>query len=250
MTDRGPKIANLMLNGIVDKHGPVEGESLHRVRDVPPRYEPLVRVELLQGVRSLAYDGPRIHARDPHRVDAVITRVERSSEEPIPMTSSPSATTTADAPKPDARRQARIPRPRGHARGTGPVLDALFFEGERRIPYLQQYFVLMLLSAAIAAFGLVNDSAAVVIGAMLVAPLMTPILAVAAATVQGWGRRAGDSLAIVAGGALVASASASRSTFLPSLHTGLPLPDELLARTGPNMVDLVIASPRGPQPVS
>ena len=47
----------------------------------------------------------------------------------------------------------------------------------------------MLLSSAIAAFGLVNDSAAVVIGAMLVAPLMTPILAVAAAIVQGWGRR-------------------------------------------------------------
>ena len=61
------------------------------------------------------------------------------------------------------------------------VLDAFFFEGERRKPYLQQFLVLMLLSAAIAAFGLVNNSAAVVIGAMLVAPLMTPILAIAAA---------------------------------------------------------------------
>ena len=60
------------------------------------------------------------------------------------------------------------------------ILEAFYFEGDRRTPYLQQFFVLMVLSAAIAAFGLVNDSAAVVIGAMLVAPLMTPILAISA----------------------------------------------------------------------
>ena len=82
------------------------------------------------------------------------------------------------------------------------IFDALFFEGAQRIPYLQQFFVLMVLSATIAAFGLVNDSAAVVIGAMLVAPLMTPILAIAAAIVHGWGRRALESLLIVAAGAL------------------------------------------------
>ncbi len=75
------------------------------------------------------------------------------------------------------------------------IFDALFFEGEQRIPYLQKFFILMLLSSAIAAFGLVNDSAAVVIGAMLVAPLMTPILAIAAAIVHGWGRRALESQA-------------------------------------------------------
>ena len=84
------------------------------------------------------------------------------------------------------------------------VFDAFFFEGKRRIPYLQQFFTLMVLSAAIAAFGLVNNSAAVVIGAMLVAPLMTPILAIAAAIVQGWGQRVVTSFSIVAAGALAA----------------------------------------------
>ncbi len=72
------------------------------------------------------------------------------------------------------------------------------------LPYLQQFFVLMVLSATIAGFGLANDSAAVVIGAMLVAPSMTPILAIAAALVQGWGRRMVESLAIVGVGALAA----------------------------------------------
>jgi len=95
----------------------------------------------------------------------------------------------------------------------------------------------MLLSAAIAAFGLVNDSAAVVIGAMLVAPLMTPILAVAAAVTQGWARRALESLLIVAAGALVGIAvGIAVGLLMPSLHTGLPLPGEILRvaeRTAP-----------------
>ena len=126
------------------------------------------------------------------------------------------------------------------------IFDALFFEGEQRIPYLQQFFVLMLLSSAIAAFGLVNDSAAVVIGAMLVAPLMTPILAVAAAIVHGWGRRALDSLLIVGAGALTGiGVGIAAGLLIPSLRTGLPLPGELLARTGPNLVDLFIALAAG-----
>ncbi len=126
------------------------------------------------------------------------------------------------------------------------IFDALFFEGAQRIPYLQQYFVLMLLSAAIAAFGIVNDSAAVVIGAMLVAPLMTPILAVAAAIVHGWGRRALESLLIVAAGALAGiGVGIAVGWLVPNVNTGLPLPGELLARTSPNLVDLFIALAAG-----
>ena len=126
------------------------------------------------------------------------------------------------------------------------ILDGYFFEGERRTPYLQQFFVLMVLSAAIAAFGLANDSAAVVIGAMLVAPLMTPILAVSAAVTEGWGQRAVDSLLIVGGGALAAiGVGMAVGLLAPSLRTGLPLPGELLARTGPNLIDLCIALAAG-----
>jgi uncharacterized hydrophobic protein (TIGR00271 family) len=126
------------------------------------------------------------------------------------------------------------------------ILDTFFFEGDRRSPYLQQFFVLMVLSAAIAGFGLANDSAAVVIGAMLVAPLMTPILATAAATAQGWGRRIVESLAIVVGGSLAAIAVGVVIGLMQlTLRTGLPLPGELLARTYPNLVDLGIALAAG-----
>jgi uncharacterized hydrophobic protein (TIGR00271 family) len=126
------------------------------------------------------------------------------------------------------------------------VLDTFFFEGQRRRPYLEQFFVLMVLSAAIAGFGLANDSAAVVIGAMLVAPLMTPILATAAATVQGWGQRVVESLAIVVGGALAAIVvGLVIGLLILTLRTGLPLPGEILARTGPNLIDLGIALAAG-----
>jgi uncharacterized hydrophobic protein (TIGR00271 family) len=126
------------------------------------------------------------------------------------------------------------------------VLDAFFFEGKRRIPYLQQFFVLMALSATIAAFGLANNSAAVIIGAMLVAPLMTPILAIAASVVQGWRRRMVESLTIVGAGALVAIAVGIVIAFItPALRSGVPLPGELLARTNPNLIDLGIALAAG-----
>ena len=69
------------------------------------------------------------------------------------------------------------------------VLGSLFFTGPALRPYLIRFTVLLALSVTIASYGLLGDSAAVVIGAMLVAPLMTPVLGVAAALVMGWPRR-------------------------------------------------------------
>lgn len=63
------------------------------------------------------------------------------------------------------------------------VLNELFFEGPEWRPFLARFSVLLVLSTMIAALGLIADSAAVVIGAMLVVPLMTPILGVAGAAV-------------------------------------------------------------------
>ncbi len=47
------------------------------------------------------------------------------------------------------------------------------------------YFVLVFLSCTIATFGLLIDSAATIIGAMLVAPLMSPILGIGLASIRG-----------------------------------------------------------------
>lgn len=122
------------------------------------------------------------------------------------------------------------------------ILDDLFFEGTRRVPYLLRFSALMVFSASIASLGLMNDSAAVVIGAMLVAPLMTPIMAFAAALVQTWSRRQLEALSIVVVGALLGVAMGWLNTALiPRIGAETPLPSEVLSRTAPNLADLGIA---------
>jgi uncharacterized membrane protein len=54
--------------------------------------------------------------------------------------------------------------------------DALLFDGPERARQLSRFWALLLLAAVIATAGVVTDSTATVIGAMIVAPLMTPIL--------------------------------------------------------------------------
>ena len=60
------------------------------------------------------------------------------------------------------------------------MTEKLYFEGVSYRSRLWRFGVLMFLSTTIATFGIASDSTAVVIGAMLIAPLMTPIMTKAA----------------------------------------------------------------------
>jgi uncharacterized hydrophobic protein (TIGR00271 family) len=127
------------------------------------------------------------------------------------------------------------------------AVQELFPTGAARIEFVVRFSALVMLSASIAAFGLLADSAAVVIGAMLVAPLMTPILATAAATVRAENRELliaalvialGTVLAILVG--FVTSAIAS-----DAVRGTTDLPGEVEARTFPGLLDLGIAVTAG-----
>ena len=120
------------------------------------------------------------------------------------------------------------------------VIADLFHEGDRRTPFLHRFYCLMSLSVVIAVLGLLANSTAVVIGAMLVAPLMAPVLGISAALVMDWPQRAMKAAMVAATGAGLAVALAALvSAIIPgSPH---PLPSELLARTSPTMVDLGVA---------
>ncbi|HUF26155.1 MAG TPA: DUF389 domain-containing protein, partial [Gemmatimonadaceae bacterium] len=61
------------------------------------------------------------------------------------------------------------------------------------------YWTVLVLSGAIATLGLALDSSAVVIGAMLVAPLVAPIVGLALALAVGDARLAAQSSAVVLG---------------------------------------------------
>jgi len=63
--------------------------------------------------------------------------------------------------------------------------EKLFFEGEKRRVNMERFAVLLVLSTIIATYGVIGDSVATVIGAMIIAPLMRPIMATAAARRSG-----------------------------------------------------------------
>lgn len=100
------------------------------------------------------------------------------------------------------------------------------------------FFMMIGLSAMIAALGLIISSPAVVIGAMLVAPLMSPIVGTGLAAVLGDIRFLRRSLDTVLRGVLLAI-GVSMLAGLLSLNE--PLTPELAARIEPSLIDLGIA---------
>lgn len=123
--------------------------------------------------------------------------------------------------------------------------ENLFFEGEMRRRRTFRFFTLMALATTIATFGIASDSTAVVIGAMLIAPLMTPILATSAALLNGWGRRTAHSAFLVAGGIVFAIVfSWLLALMIPNL-VAVVQNSQVASRTSPNLIDLAIAIAAG-----
>ncbi len=104
------------------------------------------------------------------------------------------------------------------------------------------FWGVLLLSGAIALFGLALNATAVVIGAMLVAPLLGPLLGLSLALAVGDGRLAIQTAATVLLGAVGVVALAALLTLALPFHEITP---EILARTRPTLLDLAIAVASG-----
>ena len=89
------------------------------------------------------------------------------------------------------------------------IVESLFQDGPGFRYFAWRFSALMWMSVTIAVLGLLADSTAVVIGAMLVAPLMSPILGFAAALVMGWPWKALRQAIVAAVGAAGAIALAA-----------------------------------------
>jgi len=107
------------------------------------------------------------------------------------------------------------------------------------------YFFLVILSGAIATVGLINDSPAVIIGAMLVAPLMSPILGVGLGSIIADPSLARSAISALSKGAILAVLLSALLTlsnvYLPFVPSLLEIPDEVLSRTQPTPNDLLVA---------
>jgi uncharacterized hydrophobic protein (TIGR00271 family) len=127
----------------------------------------------------------------------------------------------------------------------GEVADSLYFEEPDLTHKLTSYSVMLFLSVAIATLAILQDSTAVVIGAMLIAPLMTPIMGTAAAIVNGWKERMTSSLVLVAVSVIGAIAVAwIIATWTPAL-VPIAANGQITSRVSPTLLDMGIALAAG-----
>ena len=125
------------------------------------------------------------------------------------------------------------------------VAKTLYFEEPDLTHKLVSYSVMLILSVAIATLAILQDSTAVVIGAMLIAPLMTPIMGTAAAIVNGWRGRMTSSLGLVAVSVAAAIAVAWMiATWAPAL-VPTATNGQISSRVSPTLLDMAIAIAAG-----
>lgn len=104
------------------------------------------------------------------------------------------------------------------------------------------FFTMIVLSSAIAILGLILNSGAVIIGAMLVAPLMSPMMAIAHGIVQG-------NMIMIRRGLISTFKGVAISIGVGTVMTMVVNPYqptvEILARSGPTLLDLMVALASG-----
>jgi len=170
------------------------------------------------------------------------------SHAPEPASAQPGPTEPAPAqpfpPDPKPRRRVGLPRPSAKRWGMNPEDRMRVMEACLVIPgagWALHFSLMMTMSVIVAIMGLSANSAALVIGAMLIAPLMTPVLGIAAAIAMALGD------AVVRSATTVAAATAGAiggSYIIAGWLPGELLTDEVLARTAPDARDLVVAFSR------
>lgn len=104
------------------------------------------------------------------------------------------------------------------------------------------FWTMLTLSAVIAAAGVLADSTATVIGAMIIAPLSTPIMGIALSAVKG--ERLGSMVFVLLGGTLVVAVGVVFSAVLPGAYD-VGGNAQISGRTSPGLFDLVAALATG-----
>lgn len=120
--------------------------------------------------------------------------------------------------------------------------ESLYHEVSKNIRLDLNYILLVVLSAIVAALGMLENNVAVVIGAMVIAPLLSPNIALALGTVLGHNQlmlRAVTTFLVGIGVALCIS------FLLSFLYPFMPLNDELLARTNVSYSSIAMALASG-----
>ncbi|MFI5455056.1 MAG: TIGR00341 family protein [Isosphaerales bacterium] len=103
--------------------------------------------------------------------------------------------------------------------------------------FSRAFLTMNVLAAVVACYGLLEDSAAVVIGAMVIATLLGPITGIALALVVGDNGLLRKALLAEATGVVLVLGMA---LVIGVIHRDAPLTREILSRTRPTLLDLII----------
>jgi uncharacterized hydrophobic protein (TIGR00271 family) len=121
----------------------------------------------------------------------------------------------------------------------------LLFEGLDARRRIARFLVLMGFASAIASLGVISDSTAVVIGAMLIAPLMTPLMATSLSLAMAWPSRLVRSLTLAGSGAALAIGTGVLVSAIAGLGTDVATNAQIASRVTPTLLDLGIALAAG-----
>ena len=97
------------------------------------------------------------------------------------------------------------------------------------------FFMLVTLSVLMATFGLLIDSASVVIGSMLIAPILSPILSISLGLVMSDSKLLARSVVTIIKASLLGIVSAMIATFLFKSLISAGYTSEIMARTEPSI---------------
>jgi uncharacterized hydrophobic protein (TIGR00271 family) len=121
------------------------------------------------------------------------------------------------------------------------IRERLFIHEGDRSAKLSQFWMLLVLSSFIAAGGVVFDSTPAVIGAMIIAPLSTPIYGVALATTIGSTRSFRNSFLLMASGIAVSILVGVVVALVAPMRMPIEANPQVTGRTAPELLDLAVA---------
>lgn len=104
------------------------------------------------------------------------------------------------------------------------------------------YYILVALAAVVATFGLLMNNTAVIIGAMLISPIMNPIIGISLSITLGDSKLFSKSIkSLILGSVLAVTVSVFVTMLIPTRS----LTSEILSRSQPSIIDLLIALASG-----
>jgi len=125
------------------------------------------------------------------------------------------------------------------------VRDILLFEEPGLQARLTRFWALLILAASIATFGLLGDSVATVIGAMIVAPLMLPIMGLAFGISIGDSKAIRSSLLVAISGIVLAIGAGYVLSLPYSATVSAMQSTQIISRTAPRLIDFLAALATG-----